>query len=364
MCQKHRDRDKKPKSHLKLPSTRSRFVCQLAAALRGRCEITEGSRLIVATSGGADSIALLAGLAALAQKPHWRLDLTVAHINHHLRNEADQEAAFVENIAAQLDLPYELRDISLGSKKQTNGYSELARKSRYAALKKIAINMNADSIVTGHHGTDQLETVLLSLLRGSGLRGMSGMAWRTSIYGATIIRPLLDQTHQDCINMCREIGWQWCEDASNAKTDQKRNRLRIDVLSRLLDMEPGLDGRIHRLTDVLTGATDLVDAEVARWFGFGVGCELTQNECEFARDELRNAPAVVLGAGLRSCAASLGSPKDRLSFEVVGSVVDAILDSDRHPRVFHWPGGIQVRVTSKDVVLESEQTDHIECSEE
>ncbi|MFK7789287.1 MAG: tRNA lysidine(34) synthetase TilS, partial [Phycisphaeraceae bacterium] len=152
------------------------LVRSVARALRERCDVEPSSAIVVACSGGADSVALLRALAMLAPRRKWQLRVIVGHINHHLRNEADDDAAFVEALAGVLSLPFARRDIrpaDLPGNLEAN-----ARDLRYQSLAEIAKEHGASLIATAHHADDQLETLLMRMLRGSSVAGLRGIAWQ------------------------------------------------------------------------------------------------------------------------------------------------------------------------------------------
>jgi len=285
-------------------------------------------------------MALLAALVALARRPHRAYRLHVVCVHHHLRPEADREAAHVVEVARRLGLTGEIAEVHPA---QAEGnLAANARRERYQALGRAMRNQDAAAVVVAHHGDDLLETMLLSLARGAGLEGLAGMRWRGRIRGVPVVRPLLNQTHQDCIHLCRRLGWRWFEDPSNADPAKKRPRLRTEAIPALLAVAPGLNRRVHRTSDLLRGAAAIINAEARRAFG-------PVERREFDRDELRAVPPVVLGAGLRRAGAAMGVRRDRLTMEVIRPVVQAIRDLNRAPRRFAWPGGVMVEVTSKRV---------------
>ncbi|MCC6909797.1 MAG: tRNA lysidine(34) synthetase TilS [Phycisphaerales bacterium] len=326
-----------------LPSTRLRFVAAVATALDRRCGVRARDRLVLAVSGGADSMALLLAMAALAGRSHRRYNLAVAHVNHHLRPEADVEAQNVREASARLGLDCNLLDIH--PRAAAGNLAEVCRRLRYEALAEVVRGSRAAGLITAHHGTDQLETLLMALMRGSGLDGLSALAWRAPRWGVDIIRPLLDQSHQDCIDLCRHCGWTWAEDLSNLDESKRRNAVRARLLPTVLELAPDLDRRIHRTADLMRQAAALVQREAVSAF--------TADEAgAFDRARLATSGELIIGAGLRDAAAALGARRDDLTLEVVRPAVDAIMQTQvRRPRRFDWPGGVVVEVRSRKVLL-------------
>lgn len=326
-----------------VPSTRLAFVSAVARALDTRCDVYRGDRLVLAVSGGADSMALLLAMAALARRTHRLYQLVVTHVNHHLRPEADAEARSVHEVAGMLGIECVVRDIHPTA--AAGNLAAVARELRYGALAEVVRERNATGIVTAHHGTDQLETFTMSLLRGAGLDGLAALAWRANRWGVDLIRPMLDQTHDDCVRLCQRCGWSWSEDPSNQDESKRRNAIRAQLLPLLRELAPGFDRRIHRTTDLMRLAAGLVQREVAAIFVPDAGGA-------FDRAALARAGELIIGAGLRDAAADLGCPRDELTQEVVRPAVEAIMQTAiRRPRRFDWPGGVVVDVRSKHVRL-------------
>ena len=250
------------------------LVRRVAEGLRRRCGVRQGADVLVAVSGGADSVALLRAMALLAPRRGWRLRLEVAHVQHHLRGEdAEADAAFVRDLAAGLGLPYHRRDLSWHG--QRGNVEDNARRMRYAALLEIAVACSEDSasagegggarfVATAHHADDQLETLLLRLVRGTGLRGLRGIAWRRELgsEGVMLIRPMLAATREQAVDFLRAMAQPWREDASNQDTQRARARLRREVLPVLRDMRPGVATRAVRLADRVRAAVEALEPQM------------------------------------------------------------------------------------------------------
>lgn len=322
------------------------FARGVAANLARRCGITPGSGLLIAVSGGADSLAALAACAALAPRKHLRYRLTIAHIHHHLRPEAALEADAVRRLADALGLPFLQADITPKPGRR-KGLAADARRLRYEALASLARQADADAAVTGHHGTDQLETLLLNLLRGAGPAGLAAMGWRESIFGLTVVRPLLDRSHEECVDLCRRLGWPWFDDPTNSSPASSRALLRREVLPLLRTLQPDIDQRICRTTDL---QRQLVrTAQVP-----GAAAYDDTGTIRFRRSELREVSELAAGWGLREAARRLGCSADRLGSRVVRPVVEAVMDRKRLRRTFDWPCGLEVLVEEDTVSLRRE----------
>lgn len=213
-----------------------------AETLRSSADVSAG--VVVAVSGGADSVALLRGLDA-ARDQHAPLPLVLAHLNHQLRGrDSDADEEFVIALHAQLTaagrpnliLCRTSRDIAAEARAEGTNLEATARRERYRWLAEVARTHGMKHIATGHSANDQVETVLHRLLRGTGLRGLRGIAARRQLEpGLTLIRPLLPATRMDILAYLHELGQPYREDASNRDPRFTRNRIRHELLPHLAD---------------------------------------------------------------------------------------------------------------------------------
>lgn len=217
----------------------------LAPGLR---DLLGGERLLVAAlSGGADSLALCR-LLSWPGRPAWAPPLLAAHIQHGLRPEAEAELEAARRAVRALGLPFRYRRLDGAALRGARGGSleDAARRARYRALGAILRRAGGGALVTAHHGDDLAETLLMRLLRGAGLEGLAAFGPRAEIFGLTVLRPLLDWSHEDCRRLCREAGLDWAEDPMNRDPRYLRSRLRgrvIPYLERQGD-HPGVASRL------------------------------------------------------------------------------------------------------------------------
>ncbi|MHC4879287.1 MAG: tRNA lysidine(34) synthetase TilS [Planctomycetota bacterium] len=189
------------------------------------------ARVLVAVSGGADSVALLRGLHALSN--NLPLTCVAAHINHGLRGaESDQDAAWVSELAKQLGVEVYLRSADLNLDVSSGkSLEEAARNRRYALLTEIAVAANCGAVAVAHTADDQTETVLHHLIRGTGIAGLAGIPKSRSLSDRIqLIRPLLSVRRELVEQWLRDIGQDYRTDASNIDRRFTRNRIRHDLL--------------------------------------------------------------------------------------------------------------------------------------
>ncbi len=228
-------------------------------ALRQYSLFSQGDRIAVGVSGGADSVALLRFLAAL--RPQFGWDLVVCHIHHGLRGaEADRDECFVRALAEQLGLPCAVSRIDAAALALRDHISveEAGRTARYAFFAQTA--GEGGRIATAHTLDDSIETVLMNLVRGTGLRGLCGIP---RIRG-NIVRPLLDCTRAEVEDYLGALGQPYCTDSTNLTDDYTRNRIRHDILPRLCALNPNFPGAMARMLPRLAAQQALTDCLAAQ----------------------------------------------------------------------------------------------------
>jgi tRNA(Ile)-lysidine synthase len=206
--------------------------------------IRAGEHVLIACSGGSDSVALAAILHALSKS--LRLRLTLAHVNHGVRPSAWQDEAVAMRVAAALSLPFKVAGLQLARA----GEAEM-REARYEALERLARATGCRVVVTGHNASDQTETVLLALFRGTGADGLAGMPARRQLAkGIDLARPLLRLERDDLRAYAQAMGLPYAIDPTNADRTLRRNAVRV-ALHALRPLFPGLDAAVARAAEVV-----------------------------------------------------------------------------------------------------------------
>ena len=203
-------------------------------------------KYIVAVSGGVDSMALL---DMLRQKPE--LDLVVAHFDHGIRDDSAADRQLVEETAKSYGLPYSFSEGKLG--KTTS--EATAREARYAFLRRLKEEHQADAIVTAHHQDDMLETAVINLLRGTGRKGLSSLR-----SGDEIKRPLLHISKKQLRHYAEEHNLSWREDSTNQDESYLRNYVRLRLLPKLNESDKQ---RFLAIINQATQTNDQLDSELA-----------------------------------------------------------------------------------------------------
>ncbi len=254
-------------------------------ALEQSGAIASASKFIVAVSGGCDSVALLHLLYGL--RGQLAVELHVASLDHGLRGAAGRgDLAFVGELAEAWGLPRTLGQVDAPRLAQQwgMGIEATARRARYDFLARVARQEDSRFVLLGHHANDQAETVLMNVVRGSGLRGLGGMQIASPLPGnpqLTAIRPLLAVTRAELEQYCETEDLLYRHDASNWDTRYGRNFLRHEVMASLSRLNPAVASALNRLADSATideqfiaGQVDaLADAALGSW---GDGCSISR----------------------------------------------------------------------------------------
>lgn len=308
--------------------------------------VGEEAGTLIACSGGADSAALLIGLACSG------IPCIAGHVVHDMRPRAealaDRDA--VRALAERLNVRFLEATAAVGG----GNVEAAARATRYAALRDMAAQAGVSIVATGHHADDQFETMVLALMRGAGPRGLAGVAPARLIGEAgcgdisgeavRLVRPMLGLTRSEAEAICRAAGYPWRDDRTNLDTGRARAALRHGPLAALRGLRPGAAPRASEAADLLRDAAGLIEDRVEDVFGA---------QFVWPRDALRAEREIVVGAGLRRAALRLaqGAGADDLPRRKVASVVRAIRDQDGRRRRFEWPQGLVVEVDRAEVRL-------------
>lgn len=237
---------------------------------------SHGDTIVVAVSGGPDSVALMHILKHLAGEPELGLRLVCAHVNHGFRGaESERDAEFVRDISHQLGIPFELGsfDIPAYMEQSGKGAQVAAREKRYEFLHDVARRYGASKIALAHHADDQAETVMMRILRGSGPSGLAGMRVKRREKNVELIRPLLRIYKTELVQACHSNGIEYVTDSSNLSVKYARNAVRLDVLPFLGQYNGQLPQSLNRLAELIREEDDYLDQEAARCYR-----EMVRNE--------------------------------------------------------------------------------------
>lgn len=232
---------------------------KVVKTVRSRRLFEPGQHLLVAVSGGPDSVALLTLLHRLVSR--WQLRLTAVHFNYGLRGqESDDDQAFVVSLCERLAIPLHCRLLDVRTKVRRSSLQAEARARRYQAMTALAKECGADRIVLGHTADDQAETVLLWLLRGSGLTGLAGMP---AVRESLIVRPLYEVRRKDIVAYLTQNGQLYRQDSSNAKPVYTRNRIRHELIPAVNRIVPSAIDALCRMAELCREDERYLETQVA-----------------------------------------------------------------------------------------------------
>jgi tRNA(Ile)-lysidine synthase len=245
--------------------------------------IHKGETVLCAVSGGTDSMCLLRLLHALSQR--YGFTVEAATFDHRIRSEGAQDAAFVRRCCEQWDIPCHCGagDVPAAAAQRGRGLEETARSLRYAFLEDTAEKIGAQRIATAHNADDNAETLLLHLLRGSGLKGLGGI---DPVQGR-LIRPLLGVSREEIEAYCAATHTPHVEDATNADTAYTRNYLRHQVLPLLRERNPNLLTTLGRTAESLRRDSEFLENEAEKCFR---SAERRGNRISYGAEALLSLP--------------------------------------------------------------------------
>ncbi|MDR2044785.1 MAG: tRNA lysidine(34) synthetase TilS [Clostridium sp.] len=324
-----------------------------------------GDRVVAGVSGGADSVCLLFVLLEWAKK--YPLELAVAHVNHGLRREAEQDALFVEGLCRAQGLPFYLEeaDVKGAAKQRKLSEEEAGRLIRQEVFERVAEKTGASKVAVAHNAGDQAETMLFHLFRGSGLGGLAGIrpvrTWRS---GRQILRPLLCLERGEIEAYLRERGIAYRTDATNRTDAYTRNRIRRHILPYAEEaVARGCVSHMAQTADILAETEDFLEMQTGRAYERCVVCEKAGNRdggcqnpaAQQTRLRIRIAdfsslhPAIGKRLLFAMVKALAPGQKD-ITYRHVSSLLPLFQEAGN--RVICLPHGIRCRRQYEEVILE------------
>ncbi len=313
------------------------------------------STVLVAVSGGPDSVALLGALVDLARVPRRAWKVSAAHLDHGLRPEAGADAAFVAELCERLGVELHAGRANVAQEARQEGLSleSAGRMARYRFLGQTARRLGCSHVATGHQADDNVETVLHRIVRGTGIEGLRGIPARRRLGGEDIwlVRPLLEQTRQDVLDYLHARGLGWREDASNAESAFTRNRIRHELLPLLREQfNPQVDAALRRLITTAEWAGQYLDALGGQALEQALVDQSDRHVTLSVTSLARKDPLTASGA-VREALRRLGAPLRAVGLEHVCRVL-ALLEGETSPRQHDLPDGLRARREYDTLVLE------------
>jgi tRNA(Ile)-lysidine synthase len=309
---------------------------------------------VVGVSGGPDSIALLHIMMELGLSP------IAAHYNHKLREEADLEAKIVREFTNSLGIPFmeDSGDVRLFSQEEGLSIEEAARILRYQFLFRVADDLGAGAVSVAHHADDQIETILMNLLRGSGMKGLVGMQeitlptqWSSTI---PLIRPFLTVWKDQILEYLDENQLSYLEDPTNEEVIFQRNKIRHELVPSLENFSPGFKQRLLQTSDIIAADDNALEhfSENA-W----ESCLISKGASylRFTKDDFHKSPLALRRRLIRKALESLRPKFRELSFSQVERALDFF--SDPKKKSMNWVAKVNISQSPNIIVFSTWETE-------
>ncbi len=322
---------------------RTSLATAVRRAIEGFGAPSRGETVIVGLSGGADSVALTEALASLAPGRGFRV--VAAHLDHGLRPESSEDAAFCRDLCDRLGVSFRAgrADVRTRARRDHGGLEEAARLERYAFLRAVREEEGAVAVVVAHTRDDQVETLLMRLLRGSGSTGLSAMRPRAG----DLLRPLLEISREQVLEHLRARGLTWREDATNGDLSMLRNRIRHELVPYLeARFNPNLRPTLGRTAGLLRDEADLLTGLGDDLFGTAV--RPSAEALVLTLSPLRAAPRAVARHAVRRAIAAAGGLRG-VSRLHVDAILALVSSKNRQPRRLPLPGHREAVFSSREL---------------
>jgi tRNA(Ile)-lysidine synthase len=300
--------------------------------------LRRGDHVLVGLSGGADSVALLAALNRL--RPLCGLTLTAAHFNHKMRGtESDADEVFVRALCKSLGIALVCRSLEERTRPRGVSVEDFLRRHRYAFFERARRETGASRVALGHHRDDQAETVLMNIIRGAGLAGLSGIP---PVRSATFIRPLIDCSRREILDFLESEGLSFVDDSTNTDERFLRNRIRIGLMPELESrFNPAIGATLCRLADVIREENDYISHNAQEHVAHWRGDDAPKHPFQVPVSELRGLHPALQRRVILEIARCVSNMESAIGFEHVQAVLDLAAGAKPSKRL-DLPGGLRV----------------------
>ena len=308
-----------------------------------------GDVVIVAVSGGADSVFLLYTLLRLRHQ--FGIHLHVVHLNHGLRKSAERDQKFVEALSKKLNLPLTVGILKGRTRKKRQSLEDFARQERFQFLSREAKKHKARVVALGHTRSDSAETVLMRILRGAGLYGLRGILPVREMNGQTYVRPLLDVTRKEVEQFLRKEGIKFCRDETNASTQFFRNKIRLRLLPILRkEYNKDIDGVLANLAKSVSADYHFLFRQIPKELKTIFHGSKQNGMIRLPISRLKRLPPALQRLSIRFSIEQLQGDLKRVAFDHVETIKE-MCGQNGEKKIFLLPKGLRAYRQGNNLVM-------------
>lgn len=315
---------------------------QIHRTIRARHLFEHNQKLLVAVSGGQDSLCLIRLLLDL--QPKWGWDIAVAHCDHCWREDSQANAHHVENLAKTWNTPFYLETAN-----QPVNSEATARNWRYQALTKIAQLNKYQYIITGHTASDRAETLLYNLMRGTGADGLQALTWQRPLTdNIMLVRPLLEVNRSQTEQFCQEYNLPIWEDSTNQNLQYPRNRIRQELIPYLKEnFNPQVEANLAQTAELLQAEVEFLEQTALQW-QLEASSKGDKDNLQISRRILQKAPLALQRRVMRQILQEI--LPDSPNFEHIEKLT-ALITAPNRSQTDPFPGGLTATVQDDWIVF-------------
>ena len=315
---------------------------QIHRTIRARHLFEHNQKLLVAVSGGQDSLCLIRLLLDL--QPKWGWNIAIAHCDHCWREDSQANAHHVENLAKTWNTPFYLETAN-----QPVNSEATARNWRYQSLTKIAQLNNYQYIITGHTASDRAETLLYNLMRGTGADGLQALTWQRPLTeNIILVRPLLEITRSQTQQFCQKFNLPIWEDSTNQNLQYPRNRIRQELIPYLKEnFNPQVEANLAQTAELLQAEVEFLEQTALEW-RLEASSKGNQDNLQIERRILQKAPLALQRRVMRQILQEI--LPDAPNFEHIEKL-SALITAPNRSQTDPFPGGLTATVQDNWIVF-------------
>ena len=315
---------------------------QIHRTIRARHLFEHNQKLLVAVSGGQDSLCLIRLLLDL--QPKWGWNIAIAHCDHCWREDSQANAHHVENLAKTWNTPFYLETAN-----QPVNSEATARNWRYQALTKIAQLNHYQYIITGHTASDRAETLLYNLMRGTGADGLQALTWQRPLTeNIILVRPLLEITRSQTQQFCQKFNLPIWEDSTNQNLQYPRNRIRQELIPYLKEnFNPQVEANLAQTAELLQAEVEFLEQTALEW-RLEASSKGNQDNLQIERRILQKAPLALQRRVMRQILQEI--LPDAPNFEHIEKL-SALITAPNRSQTDPFPGGLTATVQDDWIVF-------------